>query len=394
MQRIQRYIFRECLGVFAGLLALIVSILLLERLLRIADFVSRSPGNLTEAGLMLVNLIPHYAGIGIPAAFFLAVLITVSRMSRSGELVAIWGVGKSLFMISRPFMVLSLVLAIVLLVVSAYLQPLTRYEYRSLVGTLAESSAETVFSEGKFVEAENWTVWTERVDRSDGALQSSFILERLPEGGRRIIVSEAGRLVRADGTIAEIQLDGGMGAEVKPNGTLRSQISFESLIWQPPGETSQFRARGKDVRELTIVELWQRTQSSAGFDAASIPTLEAQVSIHDQLARFTLILILPLIAVPFGLSYGRNPPSNAILIGLVTLIAIQQALELGKSLSLDGAVPYWAGSWSVIGVLMVLAAALFLRSSLTLSQPPLSALPSLNLSRARQRPEKSLRSQP
>lgn len=381
MQRIQRYLFKECIGVFAGLLLLIVSILLLERLLRIADLVSRSPGNVLEAGQMLLNLVPHYAGIGIPAAFFLAVLITISRISRSGELVAVWGVGKSLFMISRPFMVMAVLLASALLVVSAYLQPVSRYQYRSIVSAIAEASIETVFSEGKFVEADNWTVWTDGVDRGNGNLESSFILERMPEGGQRIIVAEKGVLRRADGTIAEIQLDFGMGAAIDPSGELGSRLEFESLKWRPPSSLTQFRPRGKDVRELTLWQLWEHATTGTAHASDPIPRLDAMVSIHDQLARFVLVLLLPLIAIPFGLSYGRNPPSNAILIGLVTLIAIQQLLELAKTMALDGEIPAWLGSWSVIFLVVVFSSALYLRSAMTMAQPPLSSLPSFDLRR-------------
>jgi len=374
MQRIQRYIFSECTRVFCGLLLLVVSILLLERLLRIADLVSRSPGSFTEAFLMLANLVPHYAGIGIPAAFFLAVLITVSRISRSGELVAVWGFGQSLFMISRPFMIMAALLASVLLITSAILQPVSRYQYRALVSSIAQSNLETVFIEGKFVEAEDWTVWTESVDRSNGELDSSFILERLPNGGQRIIVAEAGALVRDRGTISEIQLDNGMGAEIEKGQSYGSRLEFESLKWRPPIALTQFRDRGKDVRELMIWELLGPATGTASSANSDIQPIEAIVSIHDQLARFVLILILPLIAVPFGLSYGRNPPANAILIGLVTLIVIQQSLELGKSLALDGVIPHWAGSWVVMGVVCVLSLALYLRSAMTMAQPPLSAV--------------------
>lgn len=376
MQRIQRYIFSECTRVFGGLLLLVVSILLLERLLRIAELVSRSPGNFGEAVYMLANLVPHYAGIGIPAAFFLAVLITVSRISRSGELVAVWGIGKSLFMISKPFMLMAALLASALLITSGILQPLSRYEYRSLVNSIAETSIETIFIEGKFVEAENWTVWTENVDLSTGELSSSFILERLPEGGQRIISAASGALVRDAGTISEIQLESGMGADLRADQSLSSRLDFEALNWRPPAALTQFRARGKDVRELMLWELWTPTALNDKIDR-----LEAEVSIHDQLARFVLILILPLIAVPFGLSYGRNPPSNAILIGLVTLIIIQQLLELAKSMALDGAVPAWAGSWGVIVLVGGLATALYLRSATTMAQPPLSALPDIRLPR-------------
>ena len=379
MQRIQRYIFKECIKVFGGLLLLIVSILLLERLLRIADLVSRSPGNLGEAVFMLVNLVPHYAGIGIPAAFFLAVLITVSRTSRSGELVAVWAMGESLFMISRPFMIMAAMLASILLFTSAVLQPISRYEYRSLVNSITESSIETVFSEGKFVEADNWIVWTENVDRSNGGLENSFILERLPDGDQRIIVSEAGTLARGDRAISEIQLYNGMGAVLKSDQSLDSRVDFDALKWRPPEALTEFRPRGKDARELTLWESWTLATTGSQVEPSPVAPIEAMVSIHDQLARFVLILILPLIAVPFGLSYGRNPPSNAILIGVVTLIAIQQLLEFGKSLALAGDIPHWAGSWSVMTIVGGLAVALFLRSARTMAQPPLSSLPPIQL---------------
>ncbi len=376
MQRIQRYLLGQTLGVLGGLLALIVGILLLERLLRIADLVSRSPGKLSEAGLMLVNLVPHYLGIAIPAAFFLAVLITVSRLSRTGELVSIWGFGKSLFTISRPFMFLAILLAGALLIVSGFLQPLSRYEYRHTVAKVSQSSPETAFQEGKFVEAGNWTVWTRQVSRDSGALQDSFIVERPENGPERIIAAQTGTLKSQDGNVAQIQLDEGMGATVRPDFTLTNRIEFDALEWTPSDDAQTYRSRGKDERELTLPELWQ-VATSGGYSQLQLP---AQVSIHDQLARFILVICMPLIAIPFGLSYGRTPPSNAVVSGLVVLIAIQQSLEFGKSMALSGAIPAWAGSWSVIAVVLTGSLVLFLRSALTMAEPPLSAMPNFDLS--------------
>ncbi|MEL6694334.1 MAG: LptF/LptG family permease [Pseudomonadota bacterium] len=242
-------------------------------------------------------------------------------------------------------------------------------------------SIETVFIEGKFVEAEDWTVWTEDVDLATGELTSSFILERLPDGSQRIISAASGALVRQNGTISEIQLEAGMGADLSETKTLSSRLEFDSFWWRPPDALTQFRARGKDVRELMLWELWAPAIFVQDPDHDNIEPLEATVSIHDQLARFALILILPLIAVPFGLSYGRHPPSNAILIGLLTLIIIQQLLELAKSLALDGVVPAWAGSWAVIIIVGVSGILLFLRSAVTMAQPPLSSVPAIRLPR-------------
>lgn len=65
-------------------------------------------------------------------------------------------------------------------------------------------SIEIVFSEGKFVEVDNWIVWIEGVDCSNGNFDSLFILEWLFEGGYWIIVVEKGVLCCVDGMIVEI----------------------------------------------------------------------------------------------------------------------------------------------------------------------------------------------
>ncbi len=376
MQRIQRYLLGQCLTVTFGLIILTVSILLLERLLRIADLLSQSPGKFSEAFGMLVNLVPHYLGIALPASLFLSILITVNRISQSGELVSTWSFGRSLLFISRPFILLGLVFSGLSLLVTGYLQPLSRYEYRQIVNSISNSSIETVFQESKFVTLDGWTVWTQQVDRDDGMLQDSFILEDRPNGSQRVIVSESGKLRRQGGRVVQIQLDAGMGASIGENFKLANKIEFDSLLWLVPTNTSNFRSRGRDERELTLRELWHSAQQD---DTRHDDKISAKASVHDQLARILLMIVLPFLAIPLGLSYGRVPPSNTIVIGIVLLLTIQKSLEFGKSLAMGGSIPTWAGSWGVMAVIILITGILFARSAFTTAPPPLSSLPSLRL---------------
>ena len=214
MYRLHIYLFRQCVVILGGLLTLIVGILLLERLLRIADILSQSPGRASEAGAMMFNLVPHYLGIGIPAALFLAVLFTVNNLSRTGELVSMLSTGKSLFSISRPFFLLGILLALLSILVTGYLQPLSRYEYRKIVYSVGQSSVETMFQEGKFVTTNGWTVWTREVDRETGLLKDSFILDRRDPEKERYFVAATGRLKRSNGFVSEVTFDAGMGATI------------------------------------------------------------------------------------------------------------------------------------------------------------------------------------
>ena len=77
----------ECLRLFASLCGLVLSILLIERLIRIVEVVADTENGALVAVSIIVNLIPHYLQLAIPAALFLAMIISIDRLSRSGELV-------------------------------------------------------------------------------------------------------------------------------------------------------------------------------------------------------------------------------------------------------------------------------------------------------------------
>ena len=141
-----------------GLASLALGVLLLERLLRIFEIVANTSDTLGVATRMLLNLLPYYLGLAIPVALFLGVLITVDRVSRSGELSAALAAGVSLFQIIRPFMWIAAFLALFSVVLMGYLQPLGRYDYRAAVHDVKQSSAEAVFQEGKFAQIGRRTV--------------------------------------------------------------------------------------------------------------------------------------------------------------------------------------------------------------------------------------------
>lgn len=373
MLRIQRYLLSQFIGIFAGILLLIVTILLFERLLRIADIVSRSPNSANEALWMVVNLIPHYLGIGIPAAFFLAVLVTIQRLSLSGEIVSIWGNGKSLFMISRPFIYFAVVLSGLLIIITGFLQPHTRYNYRNLVNSVVQTSLTTVFQEGKFIRSGNLYIWTGNVERDSGELGPTIILQRQESGEEQLVFAREGMLLREDGEANRVELRNGSGFSVDTEDNLDGSFEFESAVWAPQNLDDTFRPRGKDERELVILELWK--EYTTGNTESS---RRAYATLHDQIGRGVLIILFPLIAIPFGLSYGRNPPSNAVLIGLLFLIAVQKSMDFAKSASMSGWLSPWIGTWGIVGLVALFGLAIYLRSALTQAQPPLASIPKID----------------
>ena len=95
-----------------------------------------------------------------------------------------------------------------------------------------------------------------------------------------------------------------------------------------------------------------------------------------RIARAYLLLLLPFIAVPFGINYGRNPSSAGIFVGVVSLLTLQKALEFGQSLGAKGVIAPWMGIWPLMGVVTLSAIIIFRNSAYKMGQPPLNSVSS------------------
>ncbi len=83
-----------------------------------------------------------------------------------------------------------------------------------------------------------------------------------------------------------------------------------------------------------------------------------------------LILVLPLLAIPLGLNYGRVPRAGGLAAGIVLMLLVQKGLEFGMILAERGTVAPWAGSWSVLFFVAALGVAVFWRNATQISAPP------------------------
>ena len=67
LKTIDRYLLFQILTRIALFTAIALVALLLERMLRIFDLALRSDHVIADIGLMLINLLPHYLGLALPA---------------------------------------------------------------------------------------------------------------------------------------------------------------------------------------------------------------------------------------------------------------------------------------------------------------------------------------
>ncbi|MBP0491223.1 LptF/LptG family permease [Pararoseomonas indoligenes] len=328
---VSRYMLRLLARPLAGTLLLVLPALLLERLLRLFDLLAGAGSPASSIAQLLLYLIPHYLGLAVPAALFLAVYSVISRLSQDHELDALQASGLSLARMARPFMAVGLVCALLGGALYGYVQPLSRYAYRAALHTLTEAGWNATLVPGEFAQVgRRLTVFVERRDPETGLLHGIFLHQRRDDGTEVLTTAAEGEMV-LDTAQSELLLELRDGRQV----TLDQEGHASTLNFASSGQSRPFvrrlpifRLRGADEREMTLDELW----TGLGRPDSPVPARRMVGELHGRLVRAASLLLLPLLAVPMGLAAKRSRRSVAILLGAVILVVYQQALQLVESL--------------------------------------------------------------
>lgn len=115
-----------------GTLVVSAMLLVLEKMLRLFDFVATEGGPVSVVWRMLANLIPEYLSLGIPIGLMLGILLAFRRLATTSELDVLRGVGMSFGRLMRMPYVFALALALINLAIVGFIQPYARYAYEGL----------------------------------------------------------------------------------------------------------------------------------------------------------------------------------------------------------------------------------------------------------------------
>ena len=309
--------------------------LLLERTLRLLDMLAASNDRFGFVAQLAVNLVPHYVGLTLPAAFFLALLVVVNRLNQASEVDAFLAAGVSLTRLAAPYLCLAAALTAVSLLVFGFLQPYSRYAYRAVLHSAQNAGwnglvpAETIL-----IPSTNLTVTADEADAA-GQQLSRVLVRRITEQGREEITTAGMAEVRRmpDGKSVRLELKNGQQLRFNADGR-PEVLSFKAFTMQVPltGPARLLRARGGDERELTLFELARQ----AGNDNSAIPREALKGELYGRLAKAFVLPLLALLGVPLGLSAKRSGRAPGMIVGGFLLLAFFHAVQLGQGLAATG----------------------------------------------------------
>ena len=357
MTQVSRYILKQLLTYAAGIIAAALAALLLERMLRLLDLTVNSDSVLGYVSGMLLTLLPHYLGIAVPVAFFLATLLTVNKLCRQSEMAVLNAAGWSYGRLMRPVLALALVITAIVVLMYSYVQPYSRYTYRTLVHAVSYQSLNAALKAGAFVTVDDMTFMAEGRSLVTNQLENVFVYKQEVDGSSVVTTAPLGRLMRqTEEDETQLALVDGHRTEFTAEGGIDRQLGFETFLWPVQGTGFEpFRMRGDDERELTLPELWN------AYDAPppQSTTDHVRAELHGRLVKMLTIMVLPFLAFPLGLSNNRTGQFAGVMLGVVILVVYDKAVEMGAAMTALGSASPWFAIWLPFVLMTSLAALLF-----------------------------------
>jgi lipopolysaccharide export system permease protein len=377
---IDRYIVRQVLKPLLTAVSIGLLMLLAERMVRLLDVTLGKKNSFSVVFELLAYLVPHYLGFALPAAMFLGLLFGFNKLSKDSEIDAFMAAGIGIDRLARPVGFMALVLCLISIFVFGWLQPHTRYAYRSVLFTIKNVEVFYLAEEGVFMQAGTRTFILDKLSRRENAFERIFLFDYRGPSGSQTITARSGSLIEVEGDPRPVlRLNGGHRLELakwprlnEDTETPRAQVSTFDMVDTPLGRISHavFRVRGQDERELTFTELFRELR----HPHTKVPPAAVRAEFHKRLVVVATTLILPMLALPFALGRRRGHRAYRFGVALAIIVAYYEIIEQGALAARINGISPWLSLWLPFAVLMIFAGWRYYNTCFRLTVDRLGAL--------------------
>ena len=340
-----RYILRLVFFPMIGVFALAASLLLIEKMTRLFDFVAVEGGPVAVVFKMLGALVPEYASLAIPLGLLLGILLAFRKLATSSELDVMRAVGLSYNRLLRVPYMITLALVAVNVALVFYVQPISRYYYEQLEYELRSGALGASIKVGEFTTLKDRMAL--RIEESeDEGRQLKGIFARLSnEKGQVLSISaaEGAFLATSDSPDTIIlRLTNGTIVQESPSKTPRVlSFSRHDLPIDLP-KIEEFRARGDAEREYILPELlrisWNNQEPESKRDAS-------QASFNFRMVEVVMMLLMPLLAVALAIPPKRSTSALGVFVSIIMVVAYHKVNQYGEDVAALGRVDPIIALW-------------------------------------------------
>lgn len=355
---IDRYLARSIAAPLLGTLILAAMLLILDKMLRLFQYVVDAGGPVSVVWRMLANLLPEYLALGIPIGLMLGILLAFRKLALSSELDALRGIGVGYGRLLRVPYAYAIPLAALNLFIVGYLEPYTHYRYEGLRFDLKSGALGAAIKVGEFNRlGKHLTLRIDKSEHRGTQLHGIFVRNEDSKGMTVAATAEHGRFLATDDPDKILfRLTKGRLVQDSPKFATPRTLAFDSYdlpVSLPALDQFRRRAAG-ETDELYLHELWRL---GYGGGASTQPQkLAAQAHFNFRMVEVVMMFMLPLLAIALAVPPKRSSSGLGIFISILIVVAYHKVNQYAEAAAAQGRVEPTLALW---GPLVLLSALIY-----------------------------------
>ena len=341
---LDRYLARLIAVPLLATLVIAAMLLVLERMLRLFDFVAAEGGPVGVVWRMLGNLLPEYLALGIPIGLMMGILLAFRQLATSSELDVLRGIGTSYIRLLRVPYLFALVLAALNFAIVGFIQPTARYAYEGLKFELQSGALGASIKVGEFNRlGDGLTIRIEESAEDGRRLGGLFVQARAKSGAVTTATAQGGEFLQSgDADTVLLRLRDGVLVQEGPKLASPRVLTFaqQDLPIELP-RAERFRGRGEQDREFTLPELLRLSADGVTQRQRD----ESTANLHFRLVEVAFMLLLPLLAVALAVPPKRSTSSLGVFLSIVFVVTYHKVNQYAEGVGALGAVPPVVALW-------------------------------------------------
>lgn len=344
---LRRYLARELALAFLAGLALSTFVLAIMRIMELVDLAFARGVPASHVAALFGYMLPSYLEITLPMAFLLSIVVAFGRLTRDGEVIAMYTCGLNLRQIVRPIFAFAVLVAVFAFVLAVFTRPWASRRIDETIGEMARTRFTAALRPGVF---SSWldgvVIYVGAVEPDTGELTWVMLADEREGTGRRTIFATAGRLQTDDQReVAFLQMRDGtllrsLGAADSYDrtdfGAFDLTLEFDPMVDEhtAPGSMPPRQLAWRD-----LVDARDRNRASGSS------AVEEEIEIQRKLVVPAGTLLLPLIAVPLGVQRSRSVRSRALVVSVCAILVYYLMLTLSVSAARESTLTPIVAMW-------------------------------------------------
>jgi lipopolysaccharide export system permease protein len=344
---IDRYLTRSIAAPLFGSLLLAAMLLVLDKMLRLFQYVVDAGGPVSVVWRMLANLLPEYLALGIPIGLMLGILLAFRKLALSSELDALRGIGIGYGRLLRVPYAYAVPLAIINLFIVGYLEPFTHYRYEGLRFDLKSGALGAAIKVGEFNQlGKHITLRIDRSERQGTQLHGIFVESEDSKGMTIAATAERGRFLATDDPDKILfRLTKGRLVQDSPKFATPRTLAFDSYdlpVSLPVIDQFRRRAAG-ETDELYLHELWR--MGYGGGAPTALQRAAAEAHFNFRMVEVVMMFMLPLLAISLAVPPKRSTSGLGIFVSILIVVAYHKVNQYVEAAAARGKVDPTLGLW-------------------------------------------------